>query len=261
MQLIFIDESGYAPNWEESIDEQPFYVLGAVVIPFDNYVTGCQKIRKEIEKLNLPNADRPLGLGFEIKARNVATGTGWWRRHQDIRDKVKNIMLSFPKENNGVAIVVVIDKKAHQERYFTPENPYHLALRFLLERLQHLLTELNDYGVAIFDLNQGQLKAISELESILRSEGSDILKWTWPFGLPFTFTLKVDRIVEFTYGVSHNSIGLNIADFFATMTYHYHKNGRSHAESWSLIEQSLYRCSDSNTVVGYGYKLFPCKGC
>jgi hypothetical protein len=78
MQIIFLDESGYSPDWKKQIDEQPFYVLSAVCIPTSNIPAAYERLRKEIDRMSLPGQKKPLGRGFEIKARDVAQGIGWW---------------------------------------------------------------------------------------------------------------------------------------------------------------------------------------
>ena len=60
-------------------------------------------------------------------------------------------MLSFPSHNDGAAFVIVIDKKAHQEKYVTPEDPCKLSFRFIFEKLEDYLTYVDDYGYCIYD--------------------------------------------------------------------------------------------------------------
>ena len=255
VRLIFMDESGYVPNWEKDMGEQPFYVLSAVIVPLENYKSGSYTLRAGMKELNIPGVDN-LGQGFEIKASSVFRGEGWWNNHNNERDIVRQLILSFPKENGGNVIVVVIDKKAHYDKYEIPENPYSLALKFVLERIQHYLNEVDDYGIVIYDLNHKLINLLSKEATDLIRDGSAISKWTiW--GL-FEFTLGIDRILEFTFGVSRDSLGLIVADFFATTVYQYHKNRHSpHYERWwDLLTESLYRDEDGE-ILGYGYKLFP----
>jgi len=259
MKLIFIDESGYVgSNWnsEENLNQQPFYVISAVSIPIENYISGVKKLREEIAKLNLPGANKPLGLGFEIKAKEIATGKGYWGSHNEERNMVRNLMLSFPEENCGCTIVVVINKRAHLNRYAYPENPYRLSFQFLLERIQHYLENLNDVGIIIYDLNHRLEPELSSISTTLIRNGSQILTYDM-LGFPYEFRLKIDKVLEFTFARSENSVGLIVADFFATMTYQYHKDGKpSPCGWWDLLVESFYK-SENGDVAGYGYKLFP----
>jgi len=257
MRLIFMDESGYTPDWTVGMEEQPFYVVSAVCIPWERCEEGYRKLREEIKALKLPGFSKPLGQGIEIKAKDIAKGRGWWEVHNEKRNKVRNLMLSFPKQNDGCAIVSIIDKKAHYQKYAFPASPYTLALQFVFERLQHYLSSpgVDDYGIVIYDFNARLESEISDKVVKLIGYGSYILKGTW-IGLPFEFTLRIDRILEFAFGRSQNSVGLIVADFFSTMTYQYHKDGKPYpCKWWDLLWNSLYR--EGEKVEGYGYKLFP----
>ena len=258
MRLIFMDESGYVGDkWssEENLEKQPYYVVSAVSIPFEKYKIGIEKLREEIRKLDLPGANKPLGLGFEIKAKNVATGNGYWGAHNEERNGVRDLILSFPKDNDGCVIVTVIDKKAHFNKYAYPRDPYKLALQFIFERIQHHLTNENDEGLIIYDLNHRlEPKLSSEATSLIRN-GSQILAYD-VLGFLYEFRLSIDRVLEFGFARSENSVGLIVADFFATMTYQYHKDGKpTPCGWWDLLWESLYR--EGGKVEGYGYKLFP----
>lgn len=76
MRLIFLDEAGYSRDWKKQIDEQPFYVLSAVCVPMDKIPAAYDRVRREINEMDLPGQEKLLGRGFEIKARDIAQGTG-----------------------------------------------------------------------------------------------------------------------------------------------------------------------------------------
>jgi len=254
-----MDEAGYTTgDWDskENIEGQPFYVVGAVSIPIDNYKTGVEKLRSGIRELNLPGADKPLGLGFEIKAKDIAVGSEYWTSHNDERNKVRDLMLSFPKENGGCAFVVAINKQAHSERYKKPQNPYTLSLKFILERIQHHLMRIKEEGVIIYDLNHRLEPKLSSTFTSLMRNGSKILTYDM-LGFPREYMLKIDRVLEFAFARSENSVCLIVADFFATMSYHYHKKGKpSSCRWWDLLREFLDKSEDGR-LEGFGYKIFP----
>lgn len=76
MKLLFIDESGYSPNWTADIAHQPLYVLSAVCIDASLYPRMCDELRCDTALMGLPALAHPLGTGSEIKARAVARGEG-----------------------------------------------------------------------------------------------------------------------------------------------------------------------------------------
>jgi len=256
MQIIFMDESGYSFNWEANLDKQPYYVLSAVCLPSEKLPNAYQEIRSEVSDLNLEGATIPLGQGFEIKARDVATGSGYWRTHNEERDAIRNIMLTAPKKYGGTAFVVVINKQAHRERYAYPENPYQLSLEFIFERLQMYLSEINDYGICIYDQNKRLEDVLHNTAAALAREGSEQIYFSRFYNSLVIRTFPIDRIIEFSLARSENSIGLQIADFFATMTYTYVKDGKpSPCSWWDELESSLHR--KDGQLQGVGYKEFP----
>jgi len=135
MKLIFVDESGYSPNWTADIVDQPFYVLSAVCIDASLYPRMCDELRRDTALMGLPGLAHPLGKGSEIKARAVARGEGWWQQHNDERNRFRDLMLSLPACYEGVAFVVAVHKDRHRNQYVWPEDPVTLAMKFLFERL------------------------------------------------------------------------------------------------------------------------------
>lgn len=256
MQVIFMDESGYCYNWEKSIDEQPYYVLSAVCLPSEQLFIAYQKIRSEISDLNLEGATKPLGQGFEIKGRDIAKGSSYWINHDIERNTVRDIMLTAPKNYGGTAFNVVINKLAHIGRYAHPADPYYLSLEFIFERLQSYLNDINDYGICIYDQNKRLEDNLQDAATTLSREGSVLLYYSSVLNSPVIKTLKIDRIIEFSLGRSENSLGLQIADFFATMTYTYVKDEKpSPCGWWDELESSLYK--KDGKLQGFGYKEFP----
>jgi len=165
-------------------------------------------------------------------------------------------MLKAPKEYGGTAFVVVINKLAHRERYAYPADPYQLSLEFIFERLQMYLSDINDYGICVYDQNKRLEDALQNTATVLLREGSDLIYFSRFYHSLVIKTLPIDRIVEFSLGRSENSIGLQIADFFATMTYTYVKDGKpSPCGWWDELESSLYR--KDGQLLGVGYKEFP----
>lgn len=127
MKLIFLDESGFAKNWKESVNDQPFHVLGGVLIDSQAYFTASKSLRDAVKGLDLEKVDYPLGHGFEIKAKEIAKGSGWWKSNEGKRNKLRELFLSFPKQYGGTSFLVVIDKQRHMSQYATSAPPHEVA--------------------------------------------------------------------------------------------------------------------------------------
>jgi hypothetical protein len=256
MQMIFLDESGYSWDWKKQIDEQPFYVLSAVCLPMSNIPTAYEKLREEVNDLNLPGQKKPLGRGFEIKARDIAQGTGWWRDHNDERNQVRDLFLSFPQRENGTAFVVVVNKEAHLSRYAFPDDPYLLAFQFIFERIEMYLKDCDNYGYCIYDQNERLEQDLQERANGLLTEGSRGIYYSPIWNDVFEFSLPIQRILELSFGDSINSIGLQVADFFSSLTNAYYKSGKpANCGWWNSLTESLHKKDER--VLGVGLKEFP----
>jgi len=256
MQTAFIDESGYVANWEKGIDEQPFYTLSAISLPADQVSHMYEGARHAIGTFALPGKPGTLGHGFEIKARDIARGNGWWGKHETERNSMRQLMLSLPAKYSGSALLVVVDKQKHLDQYAYPENPYMLALKFMFERLQAIAKEKNDYVQCIYDHNTRLDAEIQSSKATLVRDGSLIEHYSTYSGEFRSTTQQLDRILDVSFGESRNSIGLQVADFYATFTYQYYKRGEPPACGWwDTLYANLYRYNSK--VDGWGLKVFP----
>ncbi|MCI4463279.1 MAG: DUF3800 domain-containing protein [Caldisericum sp.] len=255
MYLIFVDEAGYTPGWSNvnlnDLNEQPVYVVSGVAIKENCIQSVYDSIINKLKQLNITGIDiSKLGKGEEIKAKEVDRGEGIWRHYFDLRDEVRKIYMDH---DNVIYFAVCIDKKRHITQYFEPENPEYLALRFLLERVQGLLNDQNELGLVVIDFNrrieQDQRKFVSEL----LIEGSQIKISNF-----LEFRLQLDRIIEFYFCDSQNSLGLQIADFVARHIYSWWKKGKNpNYPGWCYIEKRLYKPPTRTSYYGWGYKEFP----
>jgi hypothetical protein len=256
MKLIFVDESGYTPDWRSDMAQQPHYVVSAVCVPAEKYRKMCDEMRAIVSGLGIPFAKMPLGQGFEIKAREIVRGGGWWKDHEDARNAIRDVMLGAPAVYGGQAICIVIDKAKHQATYYSPEDPYDLAHQFLLERMQWNLARCDADGYCVWDQNKRIEDTLHEHSASLIREGSGIEYFSGYFGTTVAYKFKVDRILEVSMGQSEYSVGLNVADFFASMTAAYFKQGRrSSCGWWNVLERSLDR--KGGVLDGAGLKVFP----
>ena len=214
-----------------------------------------QSLRERIDGIEDLQLDHPLGRGFEIKASEIAKGKGWWRAHNAQRNEVRKSMLSFPEGNGDAAIVVVIDKNKHHNKYALPDPPHEIAFKFMFERIQWYLIDQDDVGMCIYDQTKFLDDEMHEASTDLIRDGSTITYQSDVFGY-ITKNFQIDRIIEFCLGKSDNSIGLQVADYYAHFTYQYFKNGKPEKCGWwNTIKTNLYK--KNGEILGYGLKVFP----
>src|SRR5690349_11315237 len=198
--MIFLDEAGYTPDWQSGLSQQPFYALSAVCIPADRIQEAYTGIRAAITALPLRQSPSALGRGFEIKAKEIATGAGWWKYHNAERDAVRAIMLAAPRQYGGSAFVVAIDKERHRDRYTSPADPYLLAFQFIFERLALFLGEKNEVGYCIYDHNTRLEADLLERSNALIQEGSEIYGYSRFYGEHIHGILSIERVQELVFG-------------------------------------------------------------
>jgi hypothetical protein len=256
MQLVFLDESGYTFDWESGIYEQPWYVLSAITLPTNAIGKSYSILRSAIHDIDIPGQDLEIGQGYEIKAKDIAKGSGWWSNHNHERNIVRKKMLSFPNKCGGSAFVLAVDKEAHFRKYTYPDNPYLLALKFIIERLEIHLSQLNEDAICIYDRNTRLENDIQDKFSNLKEVGSHIEYFSTELSEYISSTLNIYRILEVHFGDSLHSIGLQIADYFATMTYTYLKDGKPDPCGWWDILCSSLAKKDGE-IQGIGLKIFP----
>ena len=255
MKLIFIDESGYSTNWLNDIEQQPFHVLSAVAIDASVYAEACKEVRERVDEMNLPGLDHPLGKGSEIKARFIMTGGGWWRANNDARTSYRNLMLEFPRRYGGAAFLVVIDKAKHRDRYAKPLDPAEISMTYLFERIEFYLRGVEADAYCIYDHNTWRTNQLLQQAVGLIREGSTIQFHSSFWDQEVVSKHLLDHIVEMALCVSHNSIGLQVADFFATCGYRYFRDSPQSCGWWNTLRESLY--SEAGEVNGCGLKEFP----
>lgn len=252
--LIFVDECGYSHNWmdEKNIEQQPFYVLSAVAIASSRVKDIYENIRKATYFLIQNDDAWLLGHGSEIKAKEVDRGEGIWGQNPHLRKEIRKIFLDLPETT---FFVIIIDKKKHKVTYKDPKNPYELAFQFLFERVEGFLNDKNQYGLILIDLNKREEDAQKNTAAQLILQGSHGISWRNFYGQVYEWRLPINKIIELHFGDSRYSIGLQIADFVARISYSYLKNGRNpNYPGWSYIEQRLYKYPNH---IGWGLKIFP----
>lgn len=164
-------------------------------------------------------------------------------------------MLTFPATNAGTAFIVVIDKARHRAQYAHPEDPVQIAMKFLFERLEFYLRSVVDTAYCIYDHDTTRTASVHEESISLIRGGSKIDYFSSFYGEFVSTTHDLSHITELALAMSHNSLGLQVADFFATCAYTYYRDGkRANCGWWNTLCNSLYTDGD---LTGRGLKVFP----
>ena len=119
---------------------------------------------------------------------------------------------------------------------------------------------MDDIAYSIHDRNKRLEEDIHQNIANLTYEGSRIIHYSDWYDQIIKYTYQINRVIELAFGDSRNSIGLQVADFFASMTYHYYKKDKPTSCGWwgTLVESLDRQDGDSNgELIGYGLKEFP----
>jgi Protein of unknown function (DUF3800) len=239
--VVYVDESG-DHSLTKINPQNPVFVLVFCIFGkqafLDSVVPAVQKLKFDFwghdgivlhsHEIRKAHGDFNILLNAETRAKFI--------------DRINQIIEAQP----FTVIAAVIDKPRLNNRYFSPENPYDIALTFCMERLQRWLTE------------NKQDKTITHLMIERRGRTEDA-----------SLELQFRRIVAGHNSLGpmpnldirfmdkkHNSTGLQMADLVAHPIGRHIINPQQPNRSFALIEGKIRRGPNGRTT-GYGLKVFP----
>ena len=143
---LYIDESGDHTYYKLEDPAKRYLGLIGIFMETEYYRTTFQPEIEGLKQKHFPhNPDEPVILHRE----DIINRRGpFWRLRDSERERAFNEdFLQFLKEQGYCIINVVIDKKAHIERYSEAAyHPYHYCLTALLERYCGFLNFYNAQG-------------------------------------------------------------------------------------------------------------------
>ena len=159
------------------------------------------------------------------------------------------------KKIRRCGFLVVIDKARHRDRYAKPSDLVEISMKFLFERIEWYLRGVQDDAYCIYDHNMWRTNQLLQEAVGLIREGSTVQYHSSFWEQEVVSKHLLSHIVEMSLCVSHNSIGLQVADFLATCGYRYHRDSPTSCGWWDTLVGSLYR--KDGEVNGCGLKIFP----
>jgi hypothetical protein len=133
--IVYVDESG-DHNLEIVNPEYPVFVLAFCVFRKVDYVgIVCPKVQQF--KLQWFGHDACVLHEREIRKDLPPFG---FLKSKESKQSFLHQLTAIIDETPMTIIPAIIRKDFHKRRYSDPDNPYHLALLFCMERLSHFLT-------------------------------------------------------------------------------------------------------------------------
>lgn len=181
-------------------------------------------------------------------------------KNDEIRNKFNNILLKIIDKLEYSIISVIIDKKAHNEKYKVWKyDPYHYCMEVIIERHIFFLERENSYGDILVESRGGKEDIrLKKSFSKIYQNGSQFL----------TKEIIQNRLTSKELKVkpkSSNIIGLQIADLLAYPSrdfmlqkyYNLEKKPEIFSNKINGIIKNKYYKGKNGKLEGYGIKLLP----
>jgi hypothetical protein len=196
--IIFVDESG-DHSLEVVNPAYPLFVLAFCIVRKDDY---ADRIVPAVQKLKFATFGHDMTV---LHSRDIRKEHGAFviLRNPETRQAFLTGMSTVIAEAPFTLTVSAIDKPRHIAKYKTPHNPYHISLRFCLERAHHFLVAKGQSARQTHVVVESRGKVEDrdlELEFLRIVQDND--HWTHEFTLLFA-------------PKSCNSTGLQLADLAA----------------------------------------------
>lgn len=144
--IVYIDESG-----EHSLDninkEYPIFVLSFCCFEIKEYVNN---IVPKIQDLKFKYFGHDQIILHETDIRKNRNGFEILRTNRDLRNRFLNNLSNIIDTSDFKIFSAIIDKNKLKNKYKYPINPYHLCLRFGLEKLHNFFLYNNQKGKDIY---------------------------------------------------------------------------------------------------------------
>ena len=244
--LVFVDESG-SPSLGNIDPDFPLLVLAFLIVRKETYLS---EIVPAIQGFKFRHFGHDQIILHEREIRRD-TGPFTFLKTKALKtafiEELTAIMGAAPFHLVGVAI----RKDKLQARYKTPENPYHLALQFGLERISAFLVQQREWEQGKSDNPQVHLVVEKrgknedddlELEFRRICDGGNYKREDFPFEVVFA-----DK--------QSNSSGLQLADLVARPIGMSVLRPDQPNRSFDLLKGKLAQVGGHAT--GWGLKVFP----
>ena len=247
MHMLFIDESGSPPE-ADKVAQQPFFVLGGVVIPEDIWA----KMAGDLARLK-----SQFGIKRELKWRYFAPDRGG-KPHAlshlsaEKKEALRSQLYDIIKRYKAVRLICVVTQtaRAYQLGYInTGDDLYWYSYKQLTERFQYYLQDLERVvgqklnGIVVCD-HRGPKddERLRELHHKLMVGQSGVIS---------TYGNMVEGLF---IAPSHLSVGIQFADMVAGAVFRAFKTDDK--RFFNQILES-FRTSPQGKVDGFGLVKFP----
>jgi hypothetical protein len=232
--VVYVDESG--DHGLLTIDpEYPIFVLSLCIFKKDDY----SKTVEQFQKFKFKHFGHDIVILHENEIRRDR-GIFSKFKTKDLKNEFIIELTNIIKQQNFTIIATVIDKKALTKKYANAHNPYNIAMKFCLERLDKFLMNKvkNDEQTHIIFEQRGRQED-NELELEFRRVCNN---------KSFNFNIVMAN-------KQCNSTGLQLADLTARPIGINYIRPQQANKAFEVIEQKFRKINGK--YERFGLKIFP----
>lgn len=236
--IVYVDESG--DHGLTSIDPSyPIFVLVFCIFKKRDYV---QAVVPLIQEFKLKHFGHDQVILHETDIRRDR-GSFAFLKSKQLKTDFLNELTGIIQNTPFILVSTVIDKERYRQRHQAVENPYHIGLRFGLERIFYCLRQPESITHIVVE-QRGKVED-DELELEFRRicAGNNYLHKPLPFQLVFA-----DK--------KSNSAGLQLADLVARPIGLHILRPEQSNRAFEIVNDKFYKNSRGDKH-GYGLKCYP----
>lgn len=240
--IVYVDESG-DPRLTGYNPKYPIFVLAFCIFHKKHYTNT---VVKEVQDLKFKYFGHDM---IVLHERDILKNTGQFKNITRVQQQsLLNDLTTLIDKTNFIVISCVIHKDKLSECYTNPEDPYHLAIQFGLERLYNFLAEKNQLDKKTHIVFEQ--RGLNEDNDVRRAfldycQGNNNHRKCYPFELVMA-SKKV------------NSTGLQFADLIARPIGSHVLRPAQPNRAFEVIEHKFY-CRYGRELTGMAYKGFGLK--
>jgi hypothetical protein len=239
--IVFVDESG--DHGLESIDPNyPVFVLAFCVFAKTDY---SNKLVPALQRFKFKHFGHDQVILHEVDIRRDRKDFSFLKTKEK-KETFLAELSQLVKEVPFTLVATVIKKEPYKQRYSNPDNPYHVALGFGLERVFYFLRSRGSVAEkthVIVEKRGKKEDAELELEFRRVCDGGNYERERLPLEIVFA-----DK--------KSNSAGLQLADLIARPVGMNILRPQQPNKAFEIIEGKFYG-SNLGKVQGWGLKCFP----
>lgn len=231
--IVYVDESG--DHGTENIDrDYPIFVLSFCCFHIEEYISSAVPA---LQRFKFKYFGHDQVILHEHDIRKQGGSFQFLRKDRNLRESFLSDVAELVQDTSFDIISVVVDKQKLRSQYQEPYDPYHLSIRFGMERLLEFLLQKKQEGKQIHIVFEKRgKKEDNELELEFRR----ICDGNHQFGYKQIDFTKV-KFRSFFVDKRSNSCGLQLADLTARPIGLNYLRPKQQNRAYEIISRKIHR--------------------